>query len=197
MRSENESRHESDTFDVRITPGAALTNAANRLLFSRGYSIFYLFMILLNVALILWVIIDLSVLGRFATPTHWLFITLEVLINIALLTEVTLRMLSLKSRYFLSWSNIFDLSVLVISWLGLIIFFSSSALMLGEVDDVGTLLLLILRYIVQFLRLLLMVKNQKKASSGSKSVVDFSTLSSDSIPLRDSTVEEEDQYTTR
>jgi len=197
MRSENESRRESDTFDVRITPGAALTNAANRLLFSRGYSIFYLFMILLNVALILWVIIDLSVLGRFATPTHWLFITLEVLINIALLTEVTLRMLSLKSRYFLSWSNIFDLSVLVISWLGLIIFFSSSALMLGEVDDVGTLLLLILRYIVQFLRLLLMVKNQKKASSGSKSVVDFSTLSSDSIPLRDSTVEEEDQYTTR
>jgi len=197
MRSENESRRESDTFDVRITPGAALTNAANRLLFSRGYSIFYLFMILLNVALILWVIIDLSVLGRFATPTHWLFITLEVLINIALLTEVTLRMLSLKSRYFLSWSNIFDLSVLVISWLGPIIFFSSSALMLGEVDDVGTLLLLILRYIVQFLRLLLMVKNQKKASSGSKSVVDFSTLSSDSIPLRDSTVEEEDQYTTR
>jgi len=197
MRSENESRRESDTFDVRITPGAALTNAANRLLFSRGYSIFYLFMILLNVALILWVIIDLSVLGRFATPTHWLFITLEVLINIALLTEVTLRMLSLKSRYFLSWSNIFDLSVLVISWLGLIIFFSSSALMLGEVDDVGTLLLLILRYIVQFLRLLLMVKNQKKASSGSKSVVDFSTLSSDSIPLRDSTAEEEDQYTTR
>lgn len=46
---------EDDFYLVRMDKSTAISNAANRLLFSKAYSIFYIVMILLNTSLVVWV----------------------------------------------------------------------------------------------------------------------------------------------
>jgi len=60
---------------------------ANRLFHSTGYSGFYIFMILINLVLIVWIIT-----AHHHYPTHWMFIALEVFVNAALLGEVGLKL---------------------------------------------------------------------------------------------------------
>jgi len=163
---------------------SSLKHAANRVLFSRAYSLMYVLMILLNVTLILWIIISASIKQRIVSPTHWLFITLEIVINAALFFEISIRLLSLGKDYFRSRSNVFDLAVLALSFIGLIVFFVSTGAV-KEADDIATTLLLIFRYAIQLLRLVLLIKNQQRALKTHTSKVDFSTIDIDNEPLLD------------
>jgi len=188
MRSDNPEEH-SDAFDYRITRCGALSNFANRFLFSRAYSISYLVIILLNVALIAWILYDIGIRQDFSTPSHWLFLSVEIIVNLAFLFEISLRLVSLKLRYFSSVSNLFDVVVLLFSLLSILVYFTSSVYF-SNINDIISIILLILRYGIQLVRLYRLIQNQRKAYTA-HSVVDFSTLNSDSIPLRDSTIEEE------
>lgn len=80
-----------DAFHLLQPPPCSLrlSNYANRLLHSTAYSIFYVFMIFINVALIVWIIV-----AQNHYPTHWLFICLEVFINLALASEVLLKVVA-------------------------------------------------------------------------------------------------------
>jgi len=175
---------EEEVFEShRLSKTASLRNAANRLLFSKFYTTFYIVMICVNLVLIIWIIVNASILQRVSTPSHWMFLVLELFINFALAFEVSLRFMSLGKRYFSSCSNIFDLTVLVLSCAGLVLYFTSknesgTDLSLEKAENIIATVLLIFRYIVQFLRLVLLVKNHRKAIKP-PSMVDFRTIPED------------------
>jgi len=151
-------------FSLRISRRVAITNAANRLLFSKAYSIFYILIIVLNLALLIWIIANASVVKSISSPGHWLFGFAEIVINLALFFEVALRMAALGKKYFSNWSNVFDLVVLMLSFIGLLLYFQASG-SFGEANDITTTALLFFRYFIQLVRLVVMIRNQRKNMS--------------------------------
>jgi hypothetical protein len=169
-------------------------------------------MILLNLFLIGWVIIARGY------STHWLFVTLEVFINVALVSEVVFKLVAQKQRFFASKSNWcvslppcppsalkaplrpperscllacavvrwcvcggacacaplvairFDLVVTVLCVVSLGVYFGGPSTM-EEIDDAVAIFLLIFRYGMQFLRLVLFVKNNQQKLVSSANVI--------------------------
>src|SRR3989344_9243164 len=93
---EQQNQEGEDVHTPALTIHQKISNLANRWLHSRGCSLFYVGMILLNLFLIGWVIIARGY------STHWLFVTLEVFINVALVSEVVFKLVAQKQRFFAS-----------------------------------------------------------------------------------------------
>ncbi|KAF2073978.1 hypothetical protein CYY_004723 [Polysphondylium violaceum] len=149
---------------------------ADRVLFSNKYYYSYIFMILINLTLILWLIINL-IKKNTAIPSHWLFITLDILVNITLAVEILLQVISQKKKYFQQWSNLFDLLVLVLSIAGLFMYFlASNSTKTFDFEGIFIILLTAIRYGVQFLRLLALIKRQSMKNSTFNSRIDFTEL---------------------
>jgi len=180
LTSSRDSENGDDADFIRLSKRHTIANSANRLILSPAYVIFYIFMIVLNVTLVLWIVIHASILRRISTPGHWTFITLEFLINIFFFFEVVVRILSFGKKYLQQWTNVFDVVVLALSLAGLVIYFATNGI-LEEADDITTTLLLVLRYAIQFLRLIIMVKNHHRIlrSYNNSSQIDFSTLTTE------------------
>ncbi|EFA79130.1 hypothetical protein PPL_07955 [Heterostelium album PN500] len=140
---------------------------ADRVLFSNKYYYAYIFMIILNLILILW---------KTSVPSHWLFVVLDISVNIALLVEISLQITSQKSRYFKEWSNRLDLFVLVLSIAGLFMYLLSHASIAFDYEGIVIIFFTAMRYCVQFLRLLALIKRQKMRASTFNSRVDFNEL---------------------
>ncbi|GAM17579.1 hypothetical protein SAMD00019534_007540 [Acytostelium subglobosum LB1] len=165
---------------VNILPSSATrdrqcSSYADRVLFSSKYYYAYIAMIAINLILIIWLIINL-IRKQTSVPNHWLFIVLDIIVNLALLLEVSLQIISQKSRYFKEWSNRFDLFVLVLSIAGLFMYLLSHASVAFEYEGIVIIFFTALRYGVQFLRLLAMIKRQKARGSAFQSRVDFAEL---------------------
>ncbi|EGG19701.1 WSC domain-containing protein [Cavenderia fasciculata] len=148
---------------------------ANRVLFSNKYYYAYIFMIFINLVLIIWLIVNL-VQKSTSVPTHWLFVLLDILVNVSLFIEISLQIISQKRRYFNSWSNIFDCVVLVFSIAGLFMYLFTKKDHQFDFEGIIIIFFTALRYVVQFLRLLAMIKRQKLKSSTFNSRVDFTEL---------------------
>ncbi|ELR18092.1 uncharacterized protein ACA1_367920 [Acanthamoeba castellanii str. Neff] len=153
-----------DVHTSALTVHQKISNLANRWLHSRGCSLFYVGMILLNLFLIGWVIIARGY------PTHWFFVTLEVFINVALVSEVVFKLVAQKQRFFASKSNWFDLVVTVLCVVSLGVYFGGPSTM-EEINDAVAIFLLIFRYGMQFLRLVLFVKNNQQKLVSSANVI--------------------------
>lgn len=132
-----------DSFNLRLSKEEQISNTAKGIFYSKSFSLFYVFIILLNVALIVWVrlsfsisllhatinsiyglfslqleissqvvstntspfalshnflqiIVNGSILKRIASPKHWLFVAIEVFINVALFCEIALKLLFMR-----------------------------------------------------------------------------------------------------
>jgi len=109
-------------------------------------------------------------------PNSWLFLFLEVCVNLTLATEVALRVISQQKAYCYSVSNIFDCIVLVASVTAMGLFFSGEVLF-KEIQEGVALVLLAFRYSIAFLRVVILVKNQGKyLKTQIGEVVDLSTV---------------------
>ncbi|GAM18562.1 hypothetical protein SAMD00019534_017370 [Acytostelium subglobosum LB1] len=151
------------------------SNYADRVLFSNKYYYAYIFMIGINFVLLLWLIVNI-IKKQTVLPSHWLFVLLDIMVNLALLAEVTLQIISQRSRYFTLWSNRFDLFVLVLSLGGLLMYLVAHNTVQFDYEGIVIIFLTALRYGVQFLRLLAMIKSQKARGSAFSSRVDFTEL---------------------
>lgn len=159
----------------KLSTDRRVTDLAQKFMNSRMYTAFYFFMILMNLVLIVWVLLTLPTGGDY--PDHWAFITLEVLINVLLGTEIVLKLAAQRSHYFRSKSNLFDVFVLVLCVMALLIYAFEGASISEEIDDAVSFILLLVRYILQFLRLLLMIKNQRQNFQRKRDEgIDFSTV---------------------
>ncbi|KAL6066768.1 hypothetical protein QOT17_009351 [Balamuthia mandrillaris] len=159
-----------------------LSNFLARLLQSTFCSIFYLLMIVLNIGLIIWIITSEE-----WYPTHWLFISLEVLINVTLLGEVTAKAIVQGKSFFRSYANLFDMFVTIVCVASLF-FYLQGPSKTEEIEDVLSVFLVGLRNSLQFLRLLILIKNQQQkfTNMSSSNRIDLATAMEDEEEARPS-----------
>jgi len=146
---------------------------ADRVLFSKWYYALYVLIILTNCVLIIWLLVVLAQ-QRYSATAHWVFVLLDVVVNIAFLSEVGLQIASQKMDYFRHMSNLFDFLVMLLS-LGTLFLYISKTNVVEEVEDLLALVLLGVRYVLQFLRLIAIIKKHKFKTAVQKEV-DFNSL---------------------
>jgi len=147
---------------------------ANRIYYSTAYQVLYVLMILVNVILLSWMVFHWN-----KYPSHSWFFGMEIAVNVTLIVEVMIRMAALRGQFWKQWSNIFDVFVM-----GLSIFAIAADLfkdMPLDLEDIAAAFILVLRYVVQFLRLFLFIKNQRKIlkATHDSQQIDFSILNPD------------------
>jgi len=111
-------------------------------------------------------------------PTHWLFISSEIFINFVLFTEIGMKLFVQTPKHFIkSKSNIFDLVVLFLCIISLC-FYLYGPTVLEQLEGVLSLGLLAFRYVLQFLRLFVLLKNQhqKFRANSSSNQIQFDNL---------------------
>lgn len=143
----------------------------NRLYFSKYTKIFYVILMILCFLSILWSVIHV---GKF--PNEPWYIALEVTLSVLVLCEVLLRVyLQGCTLFWRAYSNIFDVLVMVLSIFAIVMALSYDQL-LEDVEGIAAQVVMAIRLIVQYLRLILLIKNQRKAQVEVLQMIDFSKL---------------------
>jgi len=146
---------------------------ADRVLFSTAYFVAYIFVIISNFILIIWLLVMMWQ-KKFETRGHWAFIILDLFVNCAFVAEISLQITSQKKSYFEKYSNLFDFAIMLLSILSLCIYFTREGVA-EQVEDLLALGLLGVRYGLQFLRLVTIIRRQR-ALHATRRGVDFSQL---------------------
>jgi len=165
--------NERGSADLPVASKGKYERLADRVLFSTIYFVIYIFVILCNVILIVWLLVMMGK-QQFETRGHWAFLALDFFVNFAFVTEIALQIVSQKKAYFSKCSNLFDFGIMLLSVLSLCIYFTREGV--GEqLEDLLALGLMGIRYGLQFLRLAVIVRKQR-ALHRSRKGVDFSQL---------------------
>jgi len=145
--------------DGREPKSTRIADVAGRFLFSKPYTIYCILMALLNLGLLIWEVAVLA--SGHGIVDSWVFKILEIWVNITLIGEVALRAVSQQRNYCKYWGNILDVVVLVASLTAFIVLLSGPDVFnsVGEGIAVG---LVAFRYVIAFLRVVIIVKNQGK-----------------------------------
>ncbi|RHZ77655.1 hypothetical protein Glove_174g176 [Diversispora epigaea] len=139
---------------------------ANRIIYSRFYSWLYLGMALLSaVSIVLSLIEECQTIG---------FIILEIIINIVMIGEVTTRFLALRKIFWKSLYNIIDIILVMLCVITLILILKGGCLHKGE--EIFDLTLLIVRNLVQFGRLIVMLRKKEVNRKARNATVDFNNV---------------------
>lgn len=162
----------------------------NRLYFSKYTKIFYVTLMVLCLLSIVWSLIHA---GKFPNET-W-YIVLEVALSFMILCEVLLRIyLQGCTMFWRSYSNIFDIVVTILSIFAIVMALSYKELM-EDVEGIAAQVVMAIRLTVQYLRLILLIKNQKKAQVEVLQMIDFSKLAEGHDPERNRQIKENHPYT--
>lgn len=141
----------------------------SRLYFSAYCRAFYILLILMNLACIVWTLLQF---GSF--PDEVWFLALEVALSGLVVLEVGWRLgLQGPVAFCTSLANLFDVAVTVacVVVLGL-----AAADMVLFLEGLSGEVLLIFRSFVQYLRLVFFIKNQRKAQNNLLQMINFSEL---------------------
>lgn len=157
---------------------------ASRLYFSRLYSALYVLMIVLNVGLIAWM---LSMPGGYDGSLG--FLALQVTVNLVLVVEVLIRLVSQRERFFLHCSNVFDVFVMALAIAAQVLYIhppevAAAAVTTEEYSDIGAACFRIARDGLLFARLFIFLKNRGKNELHDDNDIDFSAFE-DEYPLMD------------
>jgi len=147
------------------------------ILYSKLYGLFYIGMIVLNVALIFWLIGSAIAEKKFVPPQSNAFLALEIIVNIVLIVEILIRACSQGKKYFGSKANLFDFGIMLLCILALGIY-PITALASVEYRSF-TVILMGVRYAAQLLRLVLMINNQRvthKQQTANTAIIDLNKL---------------------
>ncbi|KAJ3383626.1 hypothetical protein HDU92_004048 [Lobulomyces angularis] len=153
-----------------MTKKEILQNLANRILHHSLYKAFYLVMGFLSVICVI-----LSIIER--CPSGYFYI-LEVIINLGMILEVTIRFFAFGKNFWNSKWNMFDVVLVFFCFLTLFI------LMVGECSSTRTreaeadAFLLILRNGIQFSRLMVVLKKNNTQLSNRATTINFENIDS-------------------
>lgn len=166
---------ESSRADADESSCGRLSLAANRLYFSRAWSMFYVFMLVISFVGMV-VLVTAHATSQFQKEDPY-FIAVEILLNITLALELGVRMAAQQERFFRDACNIFDLCIMLVCIVTLIVFLEA------PVTEMGTAVIgssiLGTRYAVVTIRMIYLsyLIRQRKAEVGScKLDVDFNLL---------------------
>ncbi|EQC32220.1 hypothetical protein SDRG_09972 [Saprolegnia diclina VS20] len=129
---------------------------ASRLYFSAFYRVVYLAMIATSMACVGW-----TIANHWHSPASSLFISLEITLCCMLTLEVLIRMLALKRKYWLKWTNLFDVVATVLSLVSIALYFRQESVV-EELEEVAADFVVLLRNTVQYARLAVFLKNRKE-----------------------------------
>jgi len=143
----------------RLTIGGSefLFLVGNRLYYSTAYKFLYFSMILLNIAILIYLVLDPN--SDAQTP---LFFCFEILITALLAIEIGIKLLAQNRSYWSRPSNWFDFCVLVLCVASLILFSQVQFSEAEHVDELMATVLLAIRYAAQALRLVVLLKHKKR-----------------------------------
>ncbi|KAL1920868.1 uncharacterized protein VTP21DRAFT_11503 [Calcarisporiella thermophila] len=159
----------------RLTRAEALKGFANRIIYSRFYTFFYLGLAILSL-----ISLVLSFVEHCATI--W-FIILEVVINTALIAEVGIRWLALGRAYWKSIYNVLDVLVVAVCAITVIVLITSDCSTESREEEMFDIVLLIIRNAVQFVRLAIMLRKNKRNIEARNATIDFTDLRGPSIEV--------------
>ena len=170
---------DSDSQDDDTSCGR-LSLMANRLYFSRAWSAFYMCMVVFNIAAII-ALISVHVMGEFRHENPWV-IFIEVIVNLTLFAELSVRMAAQQRMFFKDACNIFDFCIMILCLATLVIFIRAP---LEEKDTavIGTVVLGA-RYGVVAIRLIhltYILKKRKGEVDSSSLAVDFSLFQDENV----------------
>ena len=142
-----------------ITRSEHLYLIANRIHETHAYTVFYMWMILLNVTLLLVMALNSGVIHTLT------FVVCEGIITTLLFFEIFLKVLTLKGSYWSKCSNWFDIFVFLLCIVSIIIYAHLSQQNYSESEDADEIvmtLLLVVRHITQLLRLVALVRQKRR-----------------------------------
>jgi len=143
--------------ELRVKGFHYVSLIANRLYFSRAYTVLYVFMILLNVVLLIWLVLNGT--GQVTRG----FLALETIVTCVLGIEVAARMLTQGKKYWERYSNWFEFVVLILCTITVVMARTTHTLTMSEeVDEMVSWTLLVLRYVLQAFRLLALLRHRKR-----------------------------------
>jgi len=110
-------------------------------------------------------------------PNEWWFVLLEIIITAIIIAEVTIRLMAFGTRkYFRSLANAFDFIVASLCAISLFLLLVIGPSFIEDVDTLISTSFLILRNVLQFLRLLFIIRHQRENLKQMQSKIDFSHL---------------------
>ncbi|CAG8495360.1 2171_t:CDS:2 [Ambispora gerdemannii] len=163
------------TTQHKLTRAEIVHGLANRILYSRFYTWLYL-----GMAALCAVSIVLSIKEK--CPSIW-FIILEVIINFAMIAEVTTRFFALKQLFWKSIYNIVDIILVCLCVLTLIFILVGGCSSGWKSEELLDTFLLVARNLVQFCRLIVILRKNKKNRSARNARIDFSDVRPPSISI--------------
>ena len=122
---------------------------AHRLYYSKAWSIFYVCMLLTNLAAIV-ALIAVHVNGHPTEVPGWLLF-IEIMVNLLLVFELSVRIAAQQNRFFQDACNIFDFVIMLLC-IGCFIMYIGAPAADKESALVGTIVLAV-RYSVVFIRM--------------------------------------------
>lgn len=150
-----------------LTRSEAIQGMANRFMYSQFYIILYLGLAGLSLISI--------ILSLAETCPSLLFIILESIINFAMITEVSIRMVALRRAYWRSVWNIIDTILVVLCAITLIVIASGCSAS-ERSEALFDTILLVIRNCVQFFRLFMMMRKNQHSLSTRSARIDFDDL---------------------
>lgn len=154
----------------------------SRVYFSKACRGFYVVLIALCLVLVAWTLVNL---GKF--PADGWFLGLEVFVSGMIIGEVVGRLVMQGMQKFCrSWLNVFDVIVASLSIVVLLEVLNSLTLAADIEGLVGEIWLAV-RTVLQYLRLVVFIKNQKKAQVLALQVINFTELAQPSARKEPST----------
>ncbi|KAL1917184.1 uncharacterized protein VTP21DRAFT_4840 [Calcarisporiella thermophila] len=154
----------------RFTRSELIKNLANRIVYSRFYVLFYLFLTVVCLATLV-----LFFFEGCATP---LLVTLEVFINTALCIEISLRWMAVGRRYWSSIYNLFDVLVFFACVITLALLIAGRCSKAEEVVDV---IAVGVRNVVQVVRLAVIFHRNRRNLAVRRAGVEFLSVEDDDL----------------
>ncbi|KAK4057977.1 hypothetical protein OIO90_001196 [Microbotryomycetes sp. JL221] len=151
----------------------AIKGISNRFIFSQFYIYLYLAMAALSLTTVV-----LSILSDCPTFTFYI---LEIIVNTAMILEVSIRLVAFGNQFWKSYYNTLDLLVTILCAITILIIFFSGCSAKGE--EVFDTFLLVLRNLFQFGRLALVMRKSGKNVFTRPAPIDLSNARTYSLDL--------------
>ena len=149
----------------------ALSIYLSRIYFSKACRLFYVALVVLCLILVTWTLVNF---GHF--PEEKWFVVLEVFISCMIIGEVVGRIVMQGVHKFCSsWLNVFDAVVGLLSIVVLLEVINSLTFT-ADIEGLAGEVWLAIRTILQYLRLVVFIKNQQKAQVLALQVINFTEL---------------------
>eukprot|EP01027_Heterolobosea_sp_BB2_P015437 GEZU01022079.1.p1 GENE.GEZU01022079.1~~GEZU01022079.1.p1 ORF type:complete len:271 (-),score=48.26 GEZU01022079.1:97-909(-) len=162
----------------------------NRIVYSKFYFVFYMTMIALTMVLLIWTI------TKKGHPSHIAYYILDGLVTLMLVLEVAIFVIIEKKAFFKSFFNWFDLLITVLCVIAFLFFLGSRNNSLEqEIEDIFEIVLLVLRYGTQTLRIVSFICNFARARRKQKVIqsthIDLNIQDINSMQSQDETHEKD------